>query len=65
MASAKVSNHTQINLNLPNLLLEEVDNYRFAERYPSRTAALTALIQKGLETTKRRKSNSTAASSND
>ena len=53
MASAKVTDHTQINLNLPNTLLQEVDDYRFAERHPSRTAAIADLIKKGLEASKK------------
>ena len=39
---------TVIQLGLSNTLLTKIDDYRFTNRLPSRTAAIRELIEKGL-----------------
>jgi len=43
------SKNTQILVTMPNQLKEEIENYQFDNRLPSRTAAILELIQKGLD----------------
>lgn len=39
----------QILLNLPDKLLEDIENYQFKKRISSRSEAIRQLIKKGLE----------------
>ena len=41
--------NTQILVTTPNDLKEEIENYQFDNRLPSRTAAIVELIRKGLD----------------
>lgn len=45
----KKENHTKVLLNIPNEMLEKVDEYRFKHRFNTRLDALNSLIEKGLE----------------
>ena len=41
--------NTQVLLTIPKELLEQVEDYQFKNRMPSRSEALRELIRKGLE----------------
>lgn len=45
--------NTQVLVTMPKELKEAIEDYQFANRIPSRTAAILELINKGIECTKK------------
>lgn len=47
----------QVLVTIPNEMLEEIEDFRFAKKYNNRNEAIRALIQSGIDTEKQNKPN--------
>lgn len=45
----KKENHTKILVNLPNDILEKIEDYKFENRYADRNETIEQLLKKALE----------------
>lgn len=45
----KKENHTRFNVNLPNDLLQKIEDYQFENRHKDRNEAIEVLLNKALE----------------